>query len=490
MPGINTLQTPEREIAPGIPSPWNAAHVPVVFKFQRFDWNYDLTTDPGGGVSTIFHFLTTPTAFTVGQIVYIKNLNGATYNQAATILSIPSADEIEVDIPYAGASTLGIVISEDQFPNWYLQVKIERVNPGNQGILGTIAEPIFRPEPDGTIRVDLSAYLRSEGSNENTFLYYNLTSRGDYGFEDGGEYKISTKINWVGSANSYSAFPFTYYWINGAKQILDPYAGNMADYTPQIYNSYAFPDNIKFLTDFPVKTYFPGWPFSLDFIYWDETVLPADAADVFRVRESFDVNGTSIELYNAVLDKNFKNLVTRMIVEDRRTATTYGVDPIPPTAAYLDVWLDDGVGMTPPPGTTICSVGVQPLHPDQYNYHSIERGVHVGSYFRLDYYEVNGGGDISAGEDIAIFSLSDIHNQIGLNGSIQFKNLVDLLNSFNAVIADGPTFFDDLAVVWMPSTLVSFTIQIFYDDGVTAGTWTITETGITVPSGPTWPYIC
>lgn len=487
---IHIVDYPLRNIETGIPCIHSAAHNAVLFKFFRFDYGYGAAVTADAGVNTVFTLGTAVTSppFVIGQTVYVKALAGGPYDQAAIVLDVPDSTHVKLNVPYTAASSNGFINCDQHFQNYYLQLKIVKLNPVTMAEVSTIAEPIFRPLPNGDIRADVSAYLKALGANENginaavPFNYSGYVNAEDE--ESGGVYRAYYREAFIGGLGSYAPLS-RFYWINAAKQILDPYSGNMADYVPQIYNTVANPDRIKFLTEFRQPTYFPGFPFDLSFVYWDETPIYTDAAQVIRSREFFNINGGSISISTTNLDRTKKNRVNRLLCEDPLPG---GTDHLPAGTKSLDMWLDDGQ-IFPPPGTIAFYVGYTSMYADNYNYHSIERGVHVGSVFTITTFTVNGVDKLFGlpPQIINITNLSQVHYEIGQNGSVQFKNLVDLVNSLVS-----PTlvkFFDDFAICCIGGG-ASFVLEILYDDGIVPpATWAYHEDGFYFPGGtPNYPY--
>jgi hypothetical protein len=469
---VNIVNTPTRFIDPGIQSRHTSGHNAVLFRFFRFDYGYGAAASSGGGASTTFT-TTAAHAIPAGSLVYVKSLAGAAYDKAVLVLSVPDNTHVELDIPYLGASSNGFINSDTVFQNWYLQLKIEHLDPTDLSVISTLASPLFRPEANGDLRCDVHKYVKEFGGNENTFLYSNCINKMD--LESGWPVKVSYRFCFVGYSSSYSSLGH-YYIMNSVKQILDPYSGNMADYVPQIYLSVFPPDKIKLISSFEVPTYFVGFPFSLSFPYYDETLLDADAADVARVREFLDINKASTGSDFTFLDKTQRNRVNRLLLEDPLPA---GTDHIPAGTKYMDIWLDNGDGLTTPPGMFRYKVKDEPGSPDGYAYHSIERdiSINVPCKFTITNFLIDGVDQLAAlpAQVVNIVSPADIHFIIGLNGSVQFRDLMDKVNSIcDPLIL---RFYDDFAIHWRDCT--TFLIKIDYETptGTTPRTFQYTQAG-------------
>lgn len=459
---VNIVDYPQRLIEAGVPCVHNCGHNPLIFRYFRFDYGYGAAASSGGGASTTFT-TTTAHVIPVDSYVYVKSLAGAAYNKAVRVLSVPDNTHVELDIAYLGASSNGYINSDTVFPNWYLQLKIEHLDPTDLSVVSLLATPIFRPEANGDLRCDIHKYVKEFGANENAFEYSNCVNKID--LESGWVVKVSYRFCFVGYSSSYSSMG-RYYIMNSVKQILDPYSGNMADHVPQIYLPVYPPDKIKFLSDFESPTYFVGFPMSLSFPYFDETLLDADAADVARAREFLDLNKVSIGSDFTFLDKTQRNRVNRLLLEDPLPG---GTDHIPAGTKFMDVWLDNGDGLIAPPGMFKYKVADSPGSPDGYTYHSIERdiSINIPCKFTITAFVIDGVDQLSGlpAQTVNIASAGDIHFIIGLNGSIQFRDLMAKVNSLcdPAVLR----FYDDFAIYWFDGS--TFLLEIDYETPTGSG---------------------
>jgi hypothetical protein len=136
----------------------------------------------------------------------------------------------------------------------------------------------------------------------------------------GNRYNISYSENWFGYEGDFSAMSTTdlSYFTNSAKQIQDLYGSNMGEYVPFLETTGPDP-KAKFLSDFEVPTYFPGFPFSLSFIYSEDLT----GIETTKREEKFDINKNSTGVTVLELDNSQLPFVNRLMIDQGYTNETY-----------------------------------------------------------------------------------------------------------------------------------------------------------------------
>ena len=86
----------------------------------------------------------------------------------------------------------------------------------------------------------------------------------------------------------------------------------MGEYVPFFIDLVTPIPKAKFLSDFESPTYFPGFPFSLSFIYSENLV----GIESFRNQENYDINGSPTIVGPAVqLNNGEAQEVNRLLIE-------------------------------------------------------------------------------------------------------------------------------------------------------------------------------
>ncbi|HEY0244903.1 MAG TPA: hypothetical protein VGC01_05015 [Mucilaginibacter sp.] len=261
-------------------SRWNAAFNPVVFTYQRKDFEITaITADSLTGNATL-----TINANLNGVInndlVYV---NAGSYNGVYNVTGVTS-NSITINKPYTATAT-GFININRLKPYYQLQTKITYQDK-LLGLQNTIIST-NRPDSAGLIKADLANFLQSllRAKDESDFTQINY--RDD---NLSASYQIAYAQHWDdGTINGYTsdwiAIANPYYVIYAAKQLGNKYGGNLAAYVP--FTSVT--DNTqlaKWVTDFTEPAYSNGYPFDIGFIYSEDMV----GLDIYCEVGFLDVN--------------------------------------------------------------------------------------------------------------------------------------------------------------------------------------------------------
>lgn len=308
-------------------SKWGAVHHAILFGMHRQDYGVLPSTKPPGdnpfldiAVSGLGGNPAT-SVFTIGNEVYIELTTGA--SGTFPIVSITNPNTIRINIG-ARADLVGTGYLNDLSRlNYFSKTNIWGVDASNQYYLIGTSEN--KPDSTGRFKVDVASYLKSVVGYNDEFLYDTLNKKD---LTLGGSYNITYSENWQGFEGSFSGMSNTLlrFFSNSAKQIQDKYGANMGEYVP--FNNYD-PTDIKalFLSDFEAPTYFPGFPFSLSFIYSDRLA----GTETKKHEEKFDVNNVPVALTIKELNNSEVQNVNRLIIDEGYPSTTDN----------LEVWLEN-----------------------------------------------------------------------------------------------------------------------------------------------------
>jgi hypothetical protein len=251
-------------------SRWNAAFNPVVFTYQRKDFEVSavqLDTETGkakvlvnGNVSAV----------QVNDMVY---LNAGAYVGALKVLAVFGAGILLIDAPFTAAASGWININRIR-PYYQVRTRITYTDPFT-GLQNTITS-VNRPDSKGLIKADISNFLQSllQAKDDSDFTRINYRDS-----NLSASYQIAYAEYWDGKVASddqltYISINSPYYVVYAAKQLGERYGGNLAAYVPFS----TMPDiNLlaRWITDFAEPAYSVGYPFDIGFIYSDDlTGLP------------------------------------------------------------------------------------------------------------------------------------------------------------------------------------------------------------------------
>ncbi len=291
------------------PSRWSSVHQPIFFKGCRRDANVSQVQLLNG----VFRVLL-PTAPPAGLVAGMKCwlVSGQT-NTEVTVIAV-SGNQIAVSGNVAPYSVGGYINYTDLRRNYYTTLTVYVTTESNT--YQRVGAQDVRPAPNGVFDFDPHGYLLSYAELDDRFLYNAINKKQ---VKQGSRFVFTYTENWTGSSNAESAKSSTntFYWANGIKQLQQKYNFNLGAHV-------LFPtiDTARFMSDFEKPTYFPGFPFSLSFI-WSDRVA---GRQLQRVEDDF-VGAVA----TTNLDASQGLAVNRMML-----AGGY-----PSSVSEIDVWLND-----------------------------------------------------------------------------------------------------------------------------------------------------
>ncbi len=245
---------------------WNAAFNPVIFTYQRKDFEVTgvadsiATTNITGGTLIIVNGVTS--AMKTGDLVY---LNAAPYVGVYTALQAQS-NGVVIDATYQNVTVSGFMNSNTVFSYYNITTLItyqDRLTGRTQTI-----RSVNRPNQQGIVKADLSSFLQSLLQIRDDSNYTAISFRDS---NLSASYNIAYQENWtdplLGDKQSdVITIDHPYFVTYTARQLGQKYGGNMAEFVP--FKSVADPAfRAKWVTDFAEPAYSPGYPFDLGFVY-------------------------------------------------------------------------------------------------------------------------------------------------------------------------------------------------------------------------------
>lgn len=313
---IQIISTPGRTAPTGSESRWSAAGNSVDFVFQR----KDRVIQKAVNVGYTRIFMTTPAPdLAIGDRVYIGDVLNR-YTGVHTVIAVGSGT-FDIGVLFT-SNTVGFVNLISLFPSYVLQVTIE--SSENDIVLECPSSA------SGLIRCDASGMLRSYLDIEEGYNF-DLINRQDIGADL--EYSLYYREIFSYDGSTIIGGPpksegNQYRVTNSVKQIGDAYGQNMREYMTY---PYATGNEMKFMDAANEPTYFPGYPYSLSFIYSELS----PAYELNRHIEQLDVNRTLIA--STGTDKRLSS-ASRDHVNHLTLRNMAALDS---KARYLRLWLDE-----------------------------------------------------------------------------------------------------------------------------------------------------
>jgi hypothetical protein len=286
---------PSREVAENaalelLISSWVAVHNPIIYDMQRKDYTSEVTHIIVSGTGTIGEIRVNVASteariatLVAGQYIYLNSASvTGTFLVTSKSGSSPVSIFIEMDgtIADGSKSVTSAFLNLSNLAGYYCQVEIGTVTDGTYLALATAK---FKPFLDGTFTIDPSAWLQRLAVITDAFDYIDSTWR-DLALGNGFKMKYRERYNAEASVPSYPD-PGTFYYVNAAMQIGDPFGQNMGEYVtfnaaPPVYPA-------KFLTLFSTPIYYNNFPFDIAII---RSELVAGLSLQFRT-VNYNVNG-------------------------------------------------------------------------------------------------------------------------------------------------------------------------------------------------------
>ncbi|HTK21827.1 MAG TPA: hypothetical protein VL442_20060 [Mucilaginibacter sp.] len=261
------ISDPSVDLGNGNISRWNAAFNPVVFTYQRKDFEVTSITQDSLTQKAQLNINATVISVKTGEMIYV---NAGDYNG---IYKVDQAqyNALIIDTPYISSTTGGFVNINSLRPYYKMLTQItyqDKLTGQQQAIQAT-----NRPDNKGIIRADFSNFLQSllRVKDESDFTQTNFRDE-----NLSASYQIQYAESWddgtaTGYISPYIPVADPYYVVYAAKQLGTKYGGNLAAYVPFI----SVTDNLqlaKWVTDFAEPAYSNGYPFDIGFIY-SENIL-------------------------------------------------------------------------------------------------------------------------------------------------------------------------------------------------------------------------
>lgn len=271
---VNLINRPSRLIS-GNNFIWTAGYNPVVYEFLRQDDTFTSMTRLGDQLTIVRNDNTADDT----EIFIVSGL----YRARATVVS--------------GAGTSTIIVEPDTFNNYTnsvnghynlltirknYRIEVRIFEEGSNNLLG-IRQPV--PVADGNLTLDLGDFLAAFFDHDDGFDYGQVNKRAQ---NKSVKFYITYQEIFDGSSGAaVSDASNPIFVVDAAKQIGDTNGQNMAEHVP--LNDINAPDAL-FLTSFDVPKYWPGYPFSIDFIYSED--FPNISLQ--RVQQDLDINRSAI----------------------------------------------------------------------------------------------------------------------------------------------------------------------------------------------------
>lgn len=246
-------------------SRWSAAFNPVVFTYQRQDFEvYNISLDTATNMAKLL--INSPTdKIANGDKVYV---NAGNYSGVFEVKSSWANNTLVIDAPFTSTAT-GFININKLRPYYAIKTKITYQEPltGQQKTI----ESTNRPDNTGLVKADLSNFLQSlvNAKDDSNFTKTN--------FRDSNlsaSYRISFAQQWDDEngkelISDYTEIADTFFVTYAAKQLGQRYGGNIAAYVPfKTLTGGAQP--AAWVTDFAQPAYSNGYPFDIGFIYSED----------------------------------------------------------------------------------------------------------------------------------------------------------------------------------------------------------------------------
>lgn len=272
-------------------SRWTAAHNPVVYKFQRRDREISAVIVSGAQIRLT---LDDATGIEVGDSVYI---NTAKYKGAGVVETVLDSNIWLSGFTLNGNDSTGYL--NLTLRNYRIEIKIYEV--GNSRLLGSTAcVPFTTGEGIKDLHIYLAAYLKLR----NTITYTAVNERDVNGSI---KFYITYQEIWEGGSNEMQSDANNpIFAVNAARQIGDKYGQNLSEFVVVAPTSRP----AKFLTKFKRPVYFEGQPFSVGFIYSEQTGF-----SLSKVEQRLDVNKQQVSEQATELDPDGREAVNALTLD-------------------------------------------------------------------------------------------------------------------------------------------------------------------------------
>jgi len=289
-------------------SRWNAAFNPVVFTYQRKDFEVSavaLDTLSGNAAVSVNCDTTTIANAIAANTMAIQNaaalnvvltnitpvnvyLNAGTYIGVFTVNSVQTNGSLVINTAYIANAT-GFININLLRPYYQVRTQITYQDPIS-GLQNTIIST-NRPDNTGLVKADISNFLQSLLRAQDDSDYAQINYRDS---NLSASYQVAYAEYWDGKltgAQTLTYIPITdpYYVLYAAKQLGDAFGGNLAAYVP--FQSVTDSSQLaKWVTDFAGPAYSNGYPFDIGFIYSEDLV----GLQLYCHLSLLDINGNAL----------------------------------------------------------------------------------------------------------------------------------------------------------------------------------------------------
>jgi hypothetical protein len=259
----------------GNTSRWSAAFNPIVFTYQRRDFevtgirpNYYTNNAVVNVNAALGIYGNSTVSVASDDMIYLK---AGTYDGVYKITAIDFYNNtLTLDVPYQEGSNTGFININKLRPYYQVNTKIsyqDKITNQTKTITCT-----HRPNQSGVTKADVSSFLQSllRAKDDSTFTQTNY--RDD---NLSAHYTISYAEVWQDVATGqdtvhpYISAGNPYYVLFAARQLGDADGGNMAAYVP--FKTVDAPSRrARWVTDFTEPAYSSGYPFDIGFIYGED----------------------------------------------------------------------------------------------------------------------------------------------------------------------------------------------------------------------------
>lgn len=302
-------------------SKWNAVHHAIGFKMQRRDVEVYSSLYNSSTGKLALHVMGLAEG-SVGDYIYFSS---GVHSGIAQIDSIILSTTSVIYVNFSSLNTnyqAGGFVNYNTFRKNYF-VKTNILGVDSSFAYFVVGTSINKPDASGVVSVDVREFLKSLVDYKDNFAYDRLNWKDE---ALGGRFNITYSENWTGNVGAFSGISTVslYGYVNASKQIQQIYGSNMGEYVP--FKNYTTGERAKFLSDFEVPTYFPGFPFSLAFIYGEDLF----GSPIKKVESILDVNKSVLSTSESQLDILQGGGVNRLMASGNYASNQ----------RYLDIWLE------------------------------------------------------------------------------------------------------------------------------------------------------
>ena len=257
------IADPSVDLGIGNISRWNAAFNPVIFCYQRKDFEVTGITLDTASRRPLISINGVVNKAMAGDLVY---LSAGSYTRVYPIYQVADSWLI-IDTNYIlPTSQTGFININSLRPYYKIITRISYDTPltGQKQTMTAIN----RPDCTGLVKADLSNFLQSLLSPNDQSDY---TQACYHDTDLAASYQLAYAESWdddtaTGYSSEFIPIPYNYYVAYAAKQLGQSYGGNLAAYVPfaTVANN---SDLARWISDFTEPVFSEGYPFDISFIY-------------------------------------------------------------------------------------------------------------------------------------------------------------------------------------------------------------------------------